>query len=214
MLAYPGDRDTLHVVHPGEDELVVWKPAGMPSELTSDPAGTSLLSRMRTSEPEARLCHRLDRPTRGFLVVARSKEAAAWHAANLAARRWRKFYVAKVGAAPALTPGRHRRFLRERGQRVDVVQSGGQPAWIDLLGQQDGYVLLELLTGRRHQVRVMLAAMGAPLVGDALYGGASGAFFLEHTLLSFPTKAGTCVCVDPEVPVFGSRVAEIAAGLG
>jgi 23S rRNA-/tRNA-specific pseudouridylate synthase len=210
---HPGDRRTLHVVRTHADHLVVWKPPGMPSELTTDPERTSLLERLRMTEPEARLCHRLDRPTRGFLVVARSKESAAWHAANLAARRWRKFYVARVGDAPALPLGRHRLFLRERTKRVDVVTSGGQPAWLELLAQREGYVLIELLTGRKHQVRVMLAALGAPLVGDELYGARNGSFFLEHALLAFPTPEGTCVCVDPDVPAFGATLAERAEAL-
>lgn len=199
----------MRIVADGKDELVVWKPAGLPAELSDDRAGVSLLSRLRVEVgPEVRLCHRLDRPTQGFVVVAKSKEAAAWHGARLAAREWRKWYVARVvGAAPL---GRHKLFLRERSRRVEVVRSGGQVAWLDVLEQRGEYVLVELLTGRRHQVRVMLAELGAPLRGDPLYGGAPGPFFLEHARLEFPTRTeGRRVLVDEEVPAFGAVLAAI-----
>ena len=196
----------MRVVHESETELVVWKPAGIASELTNDP-GTSMLAALRREHgPELRLCHRLDRPTCGFVVVAKTKEAAAWHGAGLAAREWRKVYVAK---APVVPLGKHRAYLKETNRRAEIVRSGGQVAWLEVLAWRDGHALIELFTGRRHQIRVMLAGLGAPLIGDTLYGGRPGELFLEHAWLSFPLPTGERkVCCDADAPVFGGELRE------
>lgn len=191
----------VRIVHESPDELVVVKPAGMASELTDDPQGRSLLAGLRARfGSEIRLCHRLDRPTLGFVVAARSREMAAWHAERLQRREWRKYYLARVARPDPGLVGTHRLYLRERAHRVEVVRAGGQPAWLEVLAVEGPHILVQLLTGRRHQVRVMLAALGSPLVGDPLYGGVPGDFYLEHVLLRLPTRAGELVCYQEPRP--------------
>ena len=71
-------------------EIVVCKPAGVASEHTRDPHADSLLSRLRADGfDDLRLVHRLDSPTCGVMIVARSREAAAHYTSVITARRWK-----------------------------------------------------------------------------------------------------------------------------
>jgi 23S rRNA-/tRNA-specific pseudouridylate synthase len=141
-----------------------------------------------------RLVHRLDAPACGLLLVARTQPAAAHYAVEIAARRWQKIYVARA-AAPVDRArrliGAHAAHLRTVGRAARVVRSGGRPSRLTILDAQgvpgvagESHVLVDLHTGRFHQIRVMLAQLGAPLTGDRTYGGPeSRPFYLEHVRL-------------------------------
>lgn len=186
-----------------DHELVVLKPAGLVSELPRNPAADSLVRRLEHDGfPSLRLVHRLDAPTCGLVVVARSAAAAAHYASEIAGRRWHKFYVARV-AVPATDAcrlvGAHKAYLKTDGPIARVVRAGGKPAFLDVLdvapapaarGCAD--LLVRLHTGRFHQIRAMLAHLGAPLAGDARYGGpVAPRFYLEHVMLGARPAATT-----------------------
>lgn len=176
-------------------EVVVSKPPGLASELPRDPRGDSLVARLREEGFDSvRLVHRLDAPASGLMIVARTPEAAAHYSAEIAARRWQKAYVAEV-AAPlehaAAIVGKHKAFLSTAGRRARLVRSGGKPSFLTIVRAAPAgaapdrcHLLVHLHTGRFHQIRVMLSGLGAPLVGDTLYGGPEGVFYLEHVLLA------------------------------
>jgi 23S rRNA pseudouridine1911/1915/1917 synthase len=194
-------------------ELVVVKPAGMPTELTSDPKGVSLISRLRSACPpplEPKLPHRLDRVTRGVLLVALTPESIAFHGEQVRSGTWDKYYLARVyeprDQDVAELLGRHRAYLKRVRHRAQIVHSGGKPSFLEILAAHpapgrpgQAHLLIRLLTGRFHQVRVMLAGLGVPLVGDWVYGGdfpggpsqrglrrrGWDGFYLEHILLRY-----------------------------
>jgi 23S rRNA-/tRNA-specific pseudouridylate synthase len=183
----------LHLLHVTPHEIVVCKPAGLPSEMPRDPAADSLVTRLGAEGFEGlRLVHRLDAPACGVMIVARSSEAAAHYSAEIAARRWHKVYVAEVAMpidkAQRLI-GDHNAYLATEGRRATVVRSGGKPSFLTIVHAAPAtkgrsHVLIRLRTGRFHQIRVMMAALGAPLSGDALYDGPADApFYLEHVML-------------------------------
>ncbi|HWI20848.1 MAG TPA: RNA pseudouridine synthase [Vicinamibacterales bacterium] len=177
-------------------EIVVAKPAGLASELPRDATADSLVTRLRAEGfDDLRLVHRLDAPACGLMVVARTENAAAHYSAEIAARRWHKFYVAEVARdadRAAKLIGEHKAYLSTEGRKAIVVRSGGKPSFLTIVHVSaaprrtgHSHVLVQLHTGRFHQIRVMLATLGAPLAGDELYGGpATGPLYLEHALLA------------------------------
>lgn len=176
-------------------EIVALKPAGLASELPRDPEADSLVRRLAAQGFSGlRLVHRLDAPSCGLMLVARSAEAAAHYSQEIAARRWHKWYVAQV-ALPSSQAGQlvgpHKAYLKVEGTSARVVRAGGKPSFLDVTlttpvpdAPDESHVLVQLHTGRLHQIRVMLAHRGAPLTGDTRYGGPSGGtFYLEHAIL-------------------------------
>jgi 23S rRNA pseudouridine1911/1915/1917 synthase len=212
------DRLGLPVLFASEQELAVVKPAGTATELTSDPNGVSLISRVRSAAPRRatpKLPHRLDRVTRGIVVVALSEDAIRFHSEQLRAGAWEKLYLARLAASQAEgLVGLHKLHLRARNGRASVVRSGGKRAITEVLAaapaadrDDEAHALLRLHTGRYHQIRATMAHLGAPLVGDWLYGEAARRdeprFYLEHVALRFaPYGMGKLVTLhrrdDPE----------------
>jgi 23S rRNA-/tRNA-specific pseudouridylate synthase len=214
-------RLELPVLMETPHELAVVKPAGMATELSHDAGGVSLVYRVRACLPpgvQPRLPHRLDRVSRGIVVIALTQEAIAYHNEQLRQRTWDKIYLARclapAGRAEAELIGRHRLHLRPQGGRARVVRSGGQPAVTEILdvapvpdAEAEIHVLVRLLTGRMHQIRATMAHLGAPLVDDWIYGSSPGRsaerFYLEHLALRFTLfeQAAPCLLHWAEDPL-------------
>jgi len=125
---------------------------------------------------------RLDAMVTGVLIFARTSKAAARLSEQIRLHTAQKRYLALVSPAPAAAHGQLEHWLRhnEAARRVEVTRPGATDARRALLHfrqlvRHDTAALLEiqLQTGRKHQIRVQLAATGSSIVGDARYGSRS-----------------------------------------
>jgi 23S rRNA pseudouridine1911/1915/1917 synthase len=215
-----------------EDEhlIVVDKPAGV----VVHPAlghrqGTlaqALAGRVAGGEdPErAGIVHRLDRDTSGLLVVARSEPVHAALKALLARRELVREYLALVEGRPAARRGRIDAPLgRDRRVRTRVSTDTDEPREaithfeVERALPAETLLRLRLETGRTHQIRAHLLAIGHPVVGDPEYGAASRhglrRQFLHAARLAFPHPAtGAYVDVTSPLPADLAAALAVAAG--
>lgn len=188
--------------------LVVAKPPGLLSQAdrTGDPDVLSLarayLSDVREKEgaPYLGLVHRLDRPASGVMVLACTSKAARRLAEQFRERLVDKRYLAVVEGTPEEW-GTRVDYLSKEREQVRIVEAdhpSGKRAELSwqVLAARDGLslVLVRPLTGRPHQIRVQMAAEGAPLLGDFRYGarreldGRNLALHAYHLRLEHPTR--------------------------
>jgi tRNA pseudouridine32 synthase/23S rRNA pseudouridine746 synthase len=171
----------LTVIHEDRDMIVVNKPSG----LLSVPGRTpelfdSVLSRVREIHPGAQAVHRLDLGTSGVLVVATRRKAETVLRGQFQDRLTRKVYLARVSGVMTKGAGQvDLPLICDWPNRPvqKVCHDTGKPALTDYLvlerTEDSTLVLLRPHTGRSHQLRVHMASLGHPILGDNLYGHAS-----------------------------------------
>jgi 23S rRNA pseudouridine1911/1915/1917 synthase len=184
----PEPELSISILHEDEAVIAFDKPAGMPSHaLRAVDRGTVAnflvahfpgIERASERPLDAGLVHRLDGGTSGVLLAARTRLDWVEVRRQFAAREVRKAYVARVAggfageqaiAMPIAADPRDRRRVvvgasPEAREAITRVRALGKPG-------EDTLVAVEIETGMRHQIRAHLAAIGHPVVGDALYGG-------------------------------------------
>jgi 23S rRNA pseudouridine1911/1915/1917 synthase len=238
------DRDAPPEPDPGvevdvrfadDDVVVVAKPAGLVVHPGAGHAGGTLVNGLLARFPEIAgvgdptrpgIVHRLDRDTSGLLVIARSQTAYDSLVAQLSRRSVERLYAALVwGTLSAPRGVIDAPIGRSEARRTRMaVRSAGREA-------RTGYHVIEtfeappcslleckLETGRTHQIRVHLAAIGHPVVGDPSYGGvrdriALGRPFLHAATLGFehPVTGDTMRFEDPLPPDLQSVLEDLAA---
>jgi 23S rRNA pseudouridine1911/1915/1917 synthase len=190
----------IDVRYEDPDVIVVAKPAGLVVHPGAGHADGTLVNGLLARFPEiagvgdpARpgIVHRLDRDTSGLMIVARSPVAYDGLVAALAARSVERRYLALVWGRPASDRGvvdaPIGRSVR-RPTRMAVREAGreARTGFAVLRAFEDPVVTLlecHLETGRTHQIRVHLQAIGHPVVGDSAYGGGRPAIALDRPFL-------------------------------
>ena len=217
------------VIHEDPVAFVLNKPPGLATQ-----GGTKtnkhldrLLDGLGDERGRPKLVHRLDKDTSGALLVARTARSAGHFAKAFSGRTARKVYWALVVGVPSEEEGLIDAPLAKQpgtgGEKMHVDPDGGLPAktrWrgIDRAGNRAAWVELQPLTGRTHQLRAHMAALGHPIVGDAKYGGVeafltggiSRKLHLHARRLKIDAPDGT-IDVTAELP---AHIAESLATLG
>ncbi|WP_017664773.1 RluA family pseudouridine synthase [Porphyrobacter sp. AAP82] len=163
--------------------IVLNKPPGLATQggsKTTKHVDGLLDAFVQGNAPRPRLVHRLDKDTSGVLLIARTPGSAASFSKRFVSRSARKVYWALVVGKPDLAEGVIDAPLAKQpgtgGEKMHIDEENGAAAKtryrvVDSAGQRAAWVELEPLTGRTHQLRVHMAAIGHPIVGDGKYGG-------------------------------------------
>lgn len=226
------------IIYEDRAVIAVAKPAGLAAQGgggVSESLDVMLAAMSRNPRTAPRLAHRLDRETSGVIVAGRTRTATAALSAAFAERRVRKTYLALVcGGAPEPAEGAiDLPLIRTRSGRVDVVrvakagETGAQPAltrYATVATVADAALIRAAPeTGRMHQIRIHLAALGRPIFGDGKYGGlfrlgaVSAPRVMLHALeLEAPHPDGGVLRLrapPPEDFLFAAHALNLAAGL-
>jgi len=163
--------------------IVLNKPPGLATQggtRTKEHVDGLLGGLVAEDAPRPKLVHRLDKDTSGVLLVARTPRAAAFFSQAFSGRMARKIYWAVVIGVPPIEDGIVDLPLAKQpgtgGEKIHVDEENGQAARtryrvIERAGNRAAFVELQPFTGRTHQLRVHMAAIGHPIVGDGKYAG-------------------------------------------
>ena len=178
---------TIEIIQEDDAILVCRKKAGIPVQ-TAKPGQQDMVSLLknyragRKEKPEIYVVHRLDQPVEGVMVFAKNQKAAASLSKQIQQKSVDKYYYAVVEGIPCPKEGRLENWLLKDGKTNTsrVVEAGTKDAKKAVLcykvlrtevteQQKKSLIEVHLETGRHHQIRVQMAHVGYPLLGDKKY---------------------------------------------
>lgn len=195
-LAVEAEAIDLTIVYEDDDVIVIDKPAGMVTHpahgATSGTLVNALLAHVRSLPGDALrpgLVHRLDRDTSGLLVIAKTDAALSALGKAMKARHISREYLGLVSGVPIHAKGTIDGAIgRDPHNRLKyAITADGKPAVTHYEVRErlhnTAELLFQLETGRTHQIRVHMAAMGHPIINDPVYGKTDPRFDLPGQAL-------------------------------
>jgi 23S rRNA pseudouridine1911/1915/1917 synthase len=223
----PGAELAIPIAYSDEHVIVADKPAGVVTHPAPGVVGPTLVGALRgmglrggDDEQRPGVIHRLDRDTSGLLVLTRSDEAFAGLGEQMRERRIEREYLALVRGRPPSRKGTIDAPIGRDRHDIGRMAVGGRaerPAvtHFELVQPLKGASLLRLKleTGRTHQIRVHLAAIGHPILGDPVYGVPGGQIGLRRQFLH-AQRLGFAHPVDGRrIELFSELPGDLAAAL-
>jgi len=183
----------LPILYEDDDVIVVNKPSGLLTHakggLSDEPTVAEIIrpkTSFATDTDRPGIVHRLDRDTSGLLIIAKNSESAAHLQRQFAERTAKKTYIAITDGKPKLNAAKidlpiGRNPSAPSTFRIDPNGKSAQTTY-HVLVENDAQSLVELkpTTGRTHQLRVHLAHLNAPILGDRVYGKSSDCRMMLH----------------------------------
>jgi 23S rRNA pseudouridine1911/1915/1917 synthase len=183
----------LPILYEDDDVIVVNKPSGLLTHakggLSDEPTVAEIIrpkTSFATDTDRPGIVHRLDRDTSGLLIIAKNPESAAHLQRQFAERTAKKIYIAITDGKPKLNAAKIDLPIGRNPSAPSTfrIDPNGKPAQTTyhVLAENDAQSLVELkpTTGRTHQLRVHLAHLNAPILGDRVYGKSSDCRMMLH----------------------------------
>ncbi|MEE9273367.1 MAG: RluA family pseudouridine synthase [Robiginitomaculum sp.] len=219
------------VIYEDNDMLALNKPAGLAVQggtKTSRHIDGMLMALAYKGRPP-RLVHRLDKDTSGVLVVAKNSKSAAWIAKAFQNRRARKVYWGITNGVPRPQSGEVKGYVAKGagfdGREIMIpVRHGSEGAkhartfyqCAQVAGKQVAWVVMQPLTGRKHQLRLHMQLLETPLIGDPKYGcdreepvGLEARLHLHARSLVIPTPDGSEVHIQAKLSPHMQRAFDV-----
>ncbi|MFQ3237184.1 MAG: tRNA pseudouridine32 synthase/23S rRNA pseudouridine746 synthase [Paraglaciecola sp.] len=166
----------IELVYDHLDFIVVNKPAGIAVQDEEFSVGILVILCQQLQREKLWLVHRLDKVTSGLLILAKTAQAAANLGKLFEARHIEKFYIALSSQKPKKKQGCVSGGMKKiRDGKWALAETGTSPAITQFFSKSVApgirVFLLKPVTGKTHQLRVMLKSLGSPILGDTFYKG-------------------------------------------